>query len=72
MASRCEKKTIQINPGVNHFSMVANSVPVCRRALTQPEQRQMRIMNSPVMPALISREEEAMADFWVDSLLLLT
>ena len=72
MASRCEKKTMQINPGMNHLSMRANSMPVWRRALAQSEKRIMSRMNSPAILALIRKEEEAMADFSACSSLLLT
>lgn len=72
MASMCEKKIIQMRPGINHLRAMPRSGPECSQEPRKPEKKAIRRMNMMLMEALINKEEEAMVVFSASSSVVLT
>lgn len=61
-----------MRPGMNHFSMMARSLPEWNKALSQFPKRRMSRMAMAVIETLIRKEAEAISDFSSLSSVLLT
>jgi hypothetical protein len=63
---------MQIIPGINHFSIIASSIPILNHLPNQLEKKRIKAMKTILIEELIRKEEEAIAVFSSGLLLVLT